>query len=1006
MMCIKKGVVEAIRKVCPWIDSPTKGDRRLRKEEFERINCLLILMGLSNQIKEANRIVFDYMSENNCLDSSQNIISTIAKLKRPSARIIERDIVRIDAVDSLDGVFKNKLESCRSLPCIDLCGLIMYSAIRNGLLLRKELIVEFYNQLNNKPYMLKGVVWYELPLIEGKHVQVWVPDSITLALLGIWYENKCNSSFVEINNKSYFDVMKSTFSYGEFLWNRTGLNKEKLFLESVLKRLSIDLPSYLIDSVSGVIDNRSLDPICFHRLLSGLSPCLPKSKDHIKASRYKKSVYSETSLNLQNKSDGFIYNKLLDCFKGCQPDHKKKLVGKIKKIISNNNSLLSPTMNYLCRWCVNRLEGRNWYGHKSSVATMRMKLSKISDELLAIFGSIEPRDVESDELIDLYEEVIKEGGNKNRFSETIGDYHDFLVTCCGVEDMGSGSLWASPREKFSNVDANIITQLEFDTCVKYYKKQIERLSRNKDERRIMKIRLIVFIIGFYTGLRRKELIYLRIKDFTRLGTKEILVRPIDIRTLKSINCIRRILVEFQIPNEFIEDIEELIFFRKNLGAKDSDLLFFKDNDGGVSEISIFGHIQWLLQIVTGNPKARFHHCRHSFASWALWRWSSLHLNVYEPWSSILPNYDKRVVEKEYSALFSQSDVRYPSNSMLYEMARTLGHSSPQMGLEHYLHTPSLIAHISLQDSSLKLSTKIISEIIGVSLRRAQQLTKNQSRNIQIIDKVSLRRISKVSITPNLTGWIEPDLKRIGVRGREADYEEVDEFNIWNALVDRKLNSLSVDALSKSFQLNKCVFEKCVKEYELIEKMTFPGSGHNTNRHLKKKGGLIMDFPREKIHLRTAELMIANYRKLPGRKRSRVDWCVDYYITNGQVNRPSLRFNDVNELSRFLKIFQDLDLDCNGTQGSFYRITLNSCYPYESIERCKQWLYWGRVIDGYRNQTCNIIKKSGVNEEGYVELAFITDAKGPIVDSVRWPPDLGFKFALYVIAVTRGSRNFS
>ncbi len=1007
MSDIKKvDVVNATRKVCPWINDTPGDERSLTKEEFESIHCLLISMGFSKKINEANQMLFDYMSEVGCLDSDHNNISTVSKLKRPSARIIEDDIPRIHSIDSLDVVFNKKLESCRRIDSIDLCGLILYSAIRNGALLRGELIVELYNQLNSKPYMLNGVVWYELPLQEGKHVQIWIPDSITLALISIWYENEFKLSFGGVSERPYFEYIKYMFSQSGVMWSKLGVNSERQFLTSVSKMLTLDLPSYLSDSVSGAVDNRTLAPASFYRLLSGLSPYLPKQQEYKIATRYKKSVYTYSSVSFTEKSDSIIYEKIVNEFGSYRPGKEKSLAGKIKGIASDNELPLSPTMTYLIRWCINRLEGRNVWGNKTSVATMRMKLSKISDKLLSIFGSIDPVDVEADELIDLYEEVINEGGINNDFPETIGDYHDFLVTYCGVEDIGSGSLWVSPKEKFSNVDANVITQPEFNAVVKCYQKQIERLFRNKKERRLMKIRLIVFIIGFYTGLRRKEIIYLRIMDFTRLGSKELLVRPIDIRSLKSKNCIRRMLVEFQVPNEFMEDLGELISFRKNLGAEDSELLFITGNGDGVSEVSVFGHIQWLLQVVTGNPKARFHHLRHSFASWALWRWSSLHLNVCEPWASILPSYDKNILEKEYCVLFSQKNVRQPSNAMLYEMARALGHSSPRMGLEHYLHTPFLIAHISLQDSLPNLSTKIVSEITGVSLRRAQQLARGQPLNIHIIDKASLRRLSRVSIRPDLKGWVEPGLKRIGVRGREISYEAVDEFDIWNALVERKCQNLSIDIMVRKFQFNKCLFEICVRKYDLIERMTFSGSGHNSYRHVKKKGRVIMDFPREKKHIRTAELMITNYRALTARIRNRVDRCIDYYIANGQVNRPGLRFNDSDELSRFLKIFQDLGLERNDLNGSFYKVTLYSSYPYESIERCRQWLYWEKVIDSYSNQTCNIIKKSGINENGYVELAFITGAKGLIVDSVHWLPDLGFKFALYVIAVTRESLNSS
>ncbi len=1005
---LESEVIQIIKNVCPWMECSNNQNRTLSKSEHQVFFTLIIMKGLSDQIVRVNEILFKYVSDNNYLDLDKKVFGTFNKLERPPARLISRNLAGIRVVSQLDEVLRLNLKDSRNLEEQDLCAAILYSAIRYGLLLRKELIDGLLSQLSSTPYMWRKIVWYEIPLVGEKHTQIWVPDSTTLALMGLWYDKGFHRSFKRPEGKSYYDIVKNFFINSGVVWKQTGFVREGLFLRSISKLLMLSLPGYVIDCVTGVIDNRTLAPNSFYRLISGLAPRLATSQGYEARARYKRSVYPLYSFSKIGEMDLKIYEKVNACLNCYSQGQEKKASKKIKDIILVSQMSLTPTMIFLGFWCANRLEGRNKWGSTSSINTMKIKFPKISKYLMSSFGSIDPCVVEEDELIDLYEEVIGEGGKGNQFPETISDYHDFLVNFCGVDAIDSGVPWGGSSEKYQNVDANVITYTEFNAVIAYYRRQIKLSPQNTDKRRLMKVRLVVFVLGFTTGLRRKEIMFLQLKDFSLLGLKEITVRPVWNRALKSMSAIRRILIGLLVPKEFMIDIDELVSFRKNTGACSTDCIFLLSPSGTINEVTVFGHIQWLMQVVTGNPRARYHHCRHSFASWTLWRWASLHLYVSDVWSSILPKYNRTDVEKEYSAVFNQADTRYPSGSLLYEMARALGHSSPSMGLEHYLHTPSLIALMYKEEMAPVFNSKIISNVAGVTVRQIEKLTRNHPYNMKVCNAITIRRLSKVAIEPDLKGWVDPEKKKIAGYKREANHELLEEFSTWSALIEREDKKSSIDVLSARYQLDKRWFKKCTEKYDVIKNMVFSGGGHNTHRHVSKNffGGdrkIIMSFPREKCHLKTAELIIAKYHKLPSRIRKRVDTSIDYFIENGQVHRPKLRFNASTDFAKFLKMLQYLGLianDPNISNKGFCRVTLVSPYQKGSVERCHQWIYWEKVFDVYKNQIRDVVKGSKKNINGYVELVYISSPKGIVVDSVPWLPDKGFNFSLYVLSVTR------
>jgi len=1003
-------ILNILHLVCPWIKNSLDTEKLVSRREYEQVIVQLAKNFPIDQVKKSSFLVMEFLFDNKLADFEINAFPTVVEMKRPAARINISSMSGVGVINQLDKKFKQSLRACRDLDVQDLCGLIMYSAMRFGLLLRKELINEFIVQLNELPKSLNGHIWYELA-IEGinNNDQIWNPDPTTLSLLNIWYEKQCHKHFIRPSKKSGFGIVKASYINLGVTWKSLKINSQGQFINAISSAISFQIPAYINDCATGAIDNRTLAPSCYYRLISGRAPALLNSIESQLPSSFKPSIRKTVGHSKIGKSDSEVYAKIKEWLGSDLSVKPSVISNKVSALILPAAGRISPTLYFLGLWVAQRLISENHWGNKTNRSSMLTKFYSVSQRLLDVFGSINPVDIGADELTDLYESAIEAGSGKEALIRNFQDYHLYLVYYHGVEDIVSGSPWGGGINKFTGVDAKIIMHNEFDAAVNEYRRLIRQLRANIPERRLMKIRLVILILGFYTGMRRREVIASRICDVTRTGKQEFLVRANMARKLKSINATRRLAIGVQIPEKHLKEINSLITFRLDHGATKGDYLFnlSEIEDIYINEKLIFEHIQFVLQSITGDPYTRFHHLRHSCGTWALWRWSSLHLKTTDDWEGVLPTFDRNQLEREYVALFGKYDESYPSEKLLYELARMLGHSSPGMSLEHYAHSVHWISSIYRAELVPELDAKTLSHIAGVSVRQVEKLGANNRYSTKTISKRCKHQLSIIASKPDLTGWRDPHKKRIGQFNRETSRERLIEFDVWQALIDKFSTGLSDSVLAEKYQIDRVRLASSASCANDIFSMRFDGAGHNTYRHREpswgKQGqGFMLDFPRQARHLKTAESMVQNYNSLPATKRSAIDTCIKYFINNGRLKNSGLRFNRKNDLSQYLKLFDYLGLFKKGSNGRrvpAYRVSLVSSKSSNSLDRQKQWSYWLNSYDWKNYQMRDVVNKYAQQQNGYIELDYYSDAPVTVEKSSSRPPDWGYRFGLYLLAVT-------
>ena len=371
------------------------------------------------------------------------------------------------------------------------------------------------------------------------------------------------------------------------------------------------------------------------------------------------------------------------------PD-KTSVAQRLRRLLEENAYLPESTANLLTRWALALCTGTVVSGNRIKISTIQKYLRETGKRIAALCGSADIRRLSDLDLEELYHEVIADSTNlriRDRLRSGLREFHHFLHSEYGmsplaqVAQLGGGST-------LHPVDANLISLDE------YY--EIRNQIRNADlELKAPELPVILellFILGFRCGVRRMEALRLRIEDVHLLGESEILVRPYEGHGLKTTSSRRKVPLyalleedEMQLLRDWWSQCRE----RQRSGFS-SDALFSMPSKGWgtLQADSIFEILHTQMRRVTGDASLRYHHLRHSFASWTFLR---LKLAEHGKSCVLFPEQPKTEAWLERSSEFKARLLGCRNRPDLYAVARLLGHSGPGMSLEHYIHTLDLAA---------------------------------------------------------------------------------------------------------------------------------------------------------------------------------------------------------------------------------------------------------------------------------------------------------------------------
>ncbi|MDX5934212.1 tyrosine-type recombinase/integrase [Acidithiobacillus thiooxidans] len=358
----------------------------------------------------------------------------------------------------------------------------------------------------------------------------------------------------------------------------------------------------------------------------------------------------------------------------------------------NETAITDPLGQRMFLWARHLLKEGSSFRHRLAMSTIRRYVSRLAALMLQALENT--RQIESfgePSWRQLYEDLLEQVDTVHQRAHlirAIREWHQFLVETQGaavlhLQDLGGFQMDVIP-------DAHGISEVEFLRL----KKLLRDGRHTLHHQQLPDLLELVVILGYRCGLRRMEVLRLRISDCHLEGQARLLIRPFSERRLKTRHATRALPLNVLLKDSELELLRKWMVYRGGNGARSVEEYLFVLPEIGhnpIAQETAMSRIHEDLRRATGDDHLHFHHLRHSFANQILWRLMLADMN---------PQYLPRYYQKEQASArrFRQAllGVDHVNRKQLYVVAALLGHSSPEISLNHYLHNLDLILGLSLR----------------------------------------------------------------------------------------------------------------------------------------------------------------------------------------------------------------------------------------------------------------------------------------------------------------------
>ena len=608
-------------------------------------------------------------------------------------------------------VFFRMLESQGQLDADGRLGLLLYSAICDGGLLATSLLNAFIRHpaelmsLNGQGYLHLRPVWSGH---EGAESRMWFPSPLTQALVaktiasGEWFSPPGNKK----KHTSYvFRLISKFFKQAGLERSHRPRNISEL-LNATSLIYDLKLEPFVADFLKHRYLNHSLKPSALIRL-SQDSPAkihtlLGLDRTNIGVDSLEESEDLPT-VEQQSSEEGYVIPGFqAEWSKSQKHDYLKYTLSQIKEACGDHEAHL---YRLLAEWIDSELHGKAALSANSA----RYYFNTLSRNLFPAIQGQSLAELSALDFEELYQEAqfqLNSDGMQRKVAKMLMRFHRFLVSKYGLPDIDYREVLGT-HDAPVPVDADLIYFDEYQKILK----GLESSGLEKIYPGLVKVARLLVIVAFKCGLRRNEVLRARLADFQLYGSEpELLVRAHPGRRLKTPNAQRRIPLHALLSEDEIAELTA--WYRKRLSDKgevgrleqgeetdNSDWASSRSskpldgymfsipevNQHVVSQDLIMPYIHQVMRRVTGDESIRFHHFRHSFATWTLLRLLNLDYSKAP--------LDKLFVQRRETQRWierSQRDVlmlltEQHTRKKLFLLARLLGHSYPTISLEHYVH---------------------------------------------------------------------------------------------------------------------------------------------------------------------------------------------------------------------------------------------------------------------------------------------------------------------------------
>lgn len=788
---------------------------------------------------------------------------------------------------------------------------------------------------NGRGYVDLSVTWHGIEESESRRLFL---DAISELLI-----YKLNIKEKNLFGKNNNQVTSLIFGYVTKFFSQVGCEKQlippniTMLLNTCSLRYELMLCPVVTNYLKRKHPSHSVGSRCWSRIEGRYSEVDSEYISNNIDIRFKPSLDERNIKTESITFNNLSFKKILEI-----PDYKDRPEIKIglKQLIDRNNSHPHGLVSLLLKWASSDLINGKGGVKAASSTTIKRYIYSIGTRLYEQIGIKRFIDLSSSEIEDAYIQLLEsiESRNlRNKISRLLNRFHKFIVKNHGVSEIDYKDVLADSYIP-TPVDANIILVDEFNRMLKILDDSDLSLKSTK----LPIAAKILAILGYKCGLRRSEALKLRVKDISGNYNPMLLVRPHYDRRLKTLSS-KRIL-----PLKVFLEESELDLFRSWLKQRKNEEEIFKYSKYLFSipelgylyipEEYVFPIIHQALRLTAGDNTLRYHHFRHSFGSMTLLRLMVSDHGIPEGIFDNQPDTLKWLKNsmKFRTELYKKNLV---TRRHLYFVSQLLGHSSPDISLEHYIHTMDIIsAHVIKK--RFPPDIKVLVAASGLSQSTAYRLSKINPNNI--VSKVREKngyREGKLIVHNNTTI----------ISSTPIDSGQRKANDAWKALFLYSERKVDLESLCERFLYTKNDLSRLIANSENIQKIKSNDRLKSPKiKMMKSEDGMriLPCPPKPRLHkdLVVADVLSDALYELKKANIKSYEDLMNLYVNGSWTTRYLVVFKTISESNYFIELMSKLKLPKEWLQ---YSVLVGQGMSEKSIKYSVN--NWRQTLKGVNNK---------------------------------------------------------
>jgi len=724
-------------------------------------------------------------------------------------------------------------------------GQILISAIVHGGLIHKDILEALVFRLRNDSTVLDCLgdrVFVELSLGWRQQVDAefrrWFPDDLTAAMLLYLKPELLRTVFQDVEethllNRAIWPCIRTFLRHARIKGEHFPRSLSVL-LDAVKLDFETRMPIMLAHYASRNFVAHSLKPEVWRRLhgltVSASTPAMPESSRAI----------SPPGMGLTTDVDDTEEVEprwLRPLREALRPKIRYQSENNIKALLDQPAIGFKPGQpgHLFARFAYRLLKYCNDNKVKMSVRAAGAYVISVSKRLGGLIGADDLSHWGASEWTALYEEALSDvehnKGQRRKLARALREFQRYLELDHGAEKIDEGEVFGS-ADGLVPVDANIISHDEFLRIRDRFAKEV-LVDFHSD---LADIAWLMLTLAYRCGLRRMEALKLELNDVLIEAPAELLVRPTEARRLKTKSSTRKIPLHALLDAVEMTRLKEWLERRREFEQQNNYSIFlfavpalkfvFTPQD------TLFKLLHRVMREVTGDSSLRYHHLRHTFATCSQ---IALALTAAAKPSLMVKSLPGFGLTAEAANEFRQrlyGNARMTRRD-IWAVSELLGHSSPEVSLQHYIHLLDLTLADQLRHPDIAPD---VATVVAATNKSDSRAYAHQNESTLSAWIATLWRQHHPSQTKDQT---KSQTKHVpAVRDNPATTENADKTDtidrIWRLLFAHSVRHLSIAELVQTYGVDARNMDRYIRNAQWLHAMTLSASGKKYRHRFHQK----------------------------------------------------------------------------------------------------------------------------------------------------------------------------